>query len=217
MARQAAGLGANALLVHPPVAFRARPDCDRLLLDYHASIATAGLPLVLFYLYEAAGGISIPASALAELLSRPEVVGIKVATLDSVMTFQDVARFVRDHAARKLMITGEDRFLSYSLMCGADAALIGMAAACTAIQAELLQAYWSGQAERFLSLSPAVDDLAQHTFVAPMEGYIQRMLWCLAHQGIIPADAAFDPWGPALDTAEFDQIGECVARLNRLD
>ena len=43
----------------------------------------------------------------------------------------------------------------------------------------------------------AVDDLAQHTFVAPMEGYIRRMLWCLRIQGVIPEDAAHDPWGPA--------------------
>ena len=44
-----------------------------------------------------------------------------------------------------------------------------------------------------------VDDLAMHTFRPPMEGYIQRMLWCLVHQGVMPAEAAHDPWGPALD------------------
>ena len=60
-----------------------------------------------------------------------------------------------------------------------------------------------------------VDDLAQHTFVAPMEGYILRMLWCLVHAGVIPAEAAHDPWGPHLGPAEFDQIGACLARLPR--
>ena len=58
-----------------------------------------------------------------------------------------------------------------------------------------------------------VDDLGQHTFLAPMEGYIQRMLWCLVHQGVIPADAAYDPWGPPLDSAEFDRLGACLARV----
>ena len=52
----------------------------------------------------------------------------------------------------KVLITGEDRFLGYSLMCGARAALIGMAAACTGLQAELLRAYWEGDAARFLAL-----------------------------------------------------------------
>ncbi len=216
MARRAASLGADALLVHPPAAFRYRADRDRPLLDYHAAIAEAGLPLILFYLYEAAGGISYSAEILDELLGRPEVIGIKIATLDSVMNFQDIARRIREHASSKLIITGEDRFLGYSLMCGAQAALIGMAAACTAIQADLLESYWSGESDRFLARSAAIDDLAQHTFVAPMEGYIKRMLWCLAHQGVISADDAFDPWGPDLDPAEYDRIGEFMKRVERL-
>jgi 4-hydroxy-tetrahydrodipicolinate synthase len=150
-------------------------------------------------------------------LSLPEVIGIKIATLDSVMTFQDIARLVQARAGSKLVITGEDRFLGYSLMCGAQAALIGMGAACTAIQAEFLRAYWSGNAERFLALNATVDELAQHTFLSPMEGYIQRMLWCLVHEGVISADAAFDPWGPSLEPGEFERLGRCVARLRSLD
>jgi 4-hydroxy-tetrahydrodipicolinate synthase len=213
MARRAAELGADALLVHPPVAFRSRDDRDRLILDYHARLDEAGLPLVLFYLYEAAGGITYRPEVLAALLARPQVLGIKVATLDSVMTFQDIARLIRTAAPGKLLVTGEDRFLGYSLMCGARAALIGMAAACTALQAELLQSYWRGDFPRFCTLNDAVDDLAQHTFLAPMEGYIQRMLWCLVHQGVIPEDAAHDPWGPPLDPAEFDRLGACLARV----
>ncbi len=213
MARRAADLGADALLVHPPAAFREAPDRDALVLDYHSVAAEAGLPLVAFYLYEAAGGISYPPDLLAALLARDEVLGVKVATLDSVMTFQDVARLVTAVAPAKLLITGEDRFLGYSLMCGARAALIGMAAACTAIQSELLRAYWDGDAERFLHLSAAVDDLAQHTFIAPMEGYIRRMLWCLAIQGVIPEEAAHDPWGPPPEVGEYDRLAACLRRL----
>jgi 4-hydroxy-tetrahydrodipicolinate synthase len=213
MARRAADLGAQALLVYPPVAFRERPDLDSLVLEYHDQVAEAGLPLVLFYLYEAAGGISYSSELLSRLLGRPEVLGIKIATLDSVITFQDIAGLVKSRAPYKLVITGEDRFLGYSLMCGARAALIGMGAACTALQAELLEAYWRGGADRFLAASAAIDDLAQHTFIAPLEGYIKRMLWCLVHQGIIPAEAAHDPWGPALAPSEFDRLGACLARI----
>ncbi|MGP0069535.1 MAG: dihydrodipicolinate synthase family protein [Isosphaeraceae bacterium] len=215
MARRAADLGADAILVHPPVAFRNREDRERLILDYHATIAEVGLPLILFYLYEDAGGIAYSPELLSTLLRTSEVLGIKVATLDSVMTFQDIARLIHDQSPDKVLITGEDRFLGYSLMCGARAALIGMGAACTELQAELLDAYWRGEPDRFLRLNVAVDDLACHTFRAPMEGYIQRMLWCLVHQGVIPMDAAFDPWGPPLDPAEFDRIGDCLTRLSR--
>lgn len=216
MARHAADLGADALLVHPPTAFRGLADQDPLVLQYHAAIAEAGLPLILFFLYEAAGGISYNPAVLAQLLARPEVLGIKVATLDSVVRFQEVARLVQEQAPMKLLITGEDRFLGYSLMCGASAALIGMAAACTGLQAKFLRSYWQGDPAGFLELNGPVDDLAQNTFVAPMEGYIRRMLWCLVHEKIIPAEAAHDPWGPPFGRAEFDQIGACLARIGQL-
>jgi 4-hydroxy-tetrahydrodipicolinate synthase len=216
MARLAADLGADAVLVHPPRAFRGREDQNQLVRDYHEAIAGAGLPLILFYLYEAAGGISYPPSLLRDLLEHPSVLGIKVATLDSVMTYQDVAQIVATHAPSKLLITGEDRFLGYSLMGGASAALIGMGAACTALQAHFLDDYWSGRSEEFLRRNQAIDDLARHTFCAPMEGYIKRMLWCLVHQGVIPPDAANDPWGPPLNPDEFDRIGDCLRRISAL-
>src|SRR5262249_17770957 len=65
MARRAPALGADALLVHPPVALRDRPDRDQLILDYHTRILEARLPILLFYLYEAAGGISYPLELLS--------------------------------------------------------------------------------------------------------------------------------------------------------
>src|SRR5438874_5264983 len=213
MATDAFENGAHALMAYPPTPFRQSDQCEDLTLDYHKQLASMGTSLILFYLYEAAGGISYSLELLRDLFSLPEVVGIKLATLDSVMTFQDVAGLIQREFPERLLITGEDRFLGYSLMCGAQAALIGMAAACTDLQAQLLQSYWRRDADRFLTLNAAVDDLGQHTFLAPMEGYIQRMLWCLVHQGVIPADAAYDPWGPPLDSAEFDRLGACLARV----
>jgi 4-hydroxy-tetrahydrodipicolinate synthase len=213
MARQAADLGADAVLVHPPTALRGLPDRDERIVRYHAAIAEAGLPLILFYLYEAAGGIAYSAEVLGRLLARPEVLGIKVATLDSVMTFQDVAGLIRARHPDKVLITGEDRFLGYSLMCGAEAALIGMAAACIRLQAEFLESYWKGNLPRFLALNGTIDDLAQHTFVPPMEGYILRMLRCLVREGVIPPESAHDPWGPALDARDARDLDECLDRV----
>jgi 4-hydroxy-tetrahydrodipicolinate synthase len=213
MAQQASDLGADALLVHPPTAFRASPDRNKLVQEYHAAVAEAGLPLILFFLYEKAGGISYEASVLTELLAWPCVLGIKVATLDSVMTFQDLASLIATRTPGKVLITGEDRFLGYSLMCGASAALIGMGAACTSLQAKLLRSYQERNLSRFHMLSRTVDDLSRHTFRAPMEGYIQRMLWCLVHHGILAPEAVHDPWGPPLDNSEFVELGKCLKRI----
>ena len=122
-----------------------------------------------------------------------------------------------DGAPGKLVITGEDRFLGYSLMCGAQAALIGMAAACTVTAGRAASGLLGRRDARGSSSSARRDRRPGPAHVlAPMEGYIHRMLWCLVHQGVIPEDAAHDPWGPALDPSEFDRIGTSLARLEQL-
>ncbi|HSE20863.1 MAG TPA: dihydrodipicolinate synthase family protein [Pyrinomonadaceae bacterium] len=206
MAAQAARLGADGLLVYPPTWLKTAEARDELIIDLHAELAQVGPPLILFYLYEAAGGISYTPAVLDELLSLPNVAGIKMATLDSVMTYQDIARQIQEKHPDKLLITGEDRFLGYSLQRGAQSALIGMGALCCELQAELLRANVEKKAARFLELSAAVDRLAETLFIDPMEGYIGRILWALSHLGIIPREAAYDPWGPALRAQEFENI-----------
>ena len=213
IASLAAQDGADALLVYPPVWLKSHEQRDRQIVEHHRRIAELGLPLVLFYLYEAAGGISYDPVVLSDLLSLPNVIGIKVATLDSVMTYQDIARRVEQSYPDKLVITGEDRFLGYSLMRGAHAALIGMGAVCTDLQVQLINAHFSGDAQRFLSLSNMIDRLAEVLFVQPMEGYIGRILVALAHLEIIPTDATNDPFGPQLSISEIEEIRSVVNSL----
>ena len=177
---------ADALLVFPerndPVAHHARLSRE--------------LPVLAFYLYEAAGGVAYDDATLHAILDLPGVVGIKVATLDSVMTFQRIAAVMRSHPG-KLLVTGEDRFLGYSLMLGARAALIGMGAALPDLQAGLLRALRRGRLAPVHALSDLCDRFAQVTFIQPMEGYIRRMLWAAAAEGALPAGRVRRSLGPA--------------------
>jgi 4-hydroxy-tetrahydrodipicolinate synthase len=203
MAAEAAEWGADALLCFAPTRHR---DDTAAIVRYHRALAGVGLPLILFYLYEAAGGVTYPLETLRELFSIPGVVGIKMATLDSVMTFQDVARLIGEEFPETVLITGEDRFLGYSMLLGAQGALIGMGAALPAAQATLVGRPPEAHPEAFLRLTRAVDRFGQATFCAPMEGYIRRMLWALADTGVLPEDATFDPNGPALPEWEREHI-----------
>jgi 4-hydroxy-tetrahydrodipicolinate synthase len=214
MASAAAEYGADALLVYPPSWLKDHEQRDSLIIEHHKHLAGLGLPLVLFYLYEAAGGVCYTTAVLDELLALPNVIGIKMATLDSVMTYQDVAGHIQSRHPDKLLITGEDRFLGYSLRRGAQTALIGMAAVCTDLQAELMAAHFSGRAERFLEVSDLVDQLAEVLFIHPMEGYIGRILYALSKLGVIPVEAANDPWGPALTPHELENITNVLNALN---
>jgi 4-hydroxy-tetrahydrodipicolinate synthase len=184
-------------------------------VGYHQRLSRE-LPVIAFYLYQAAGGVDYDDSTLHAILRLPNVVGIKVATLDSVMTFQRIAAVLREHPD-KLLITGEDRFLGYSLLMGARAALIGMGAALPDLQADLIRARAAEDWPRFVSLSELCDRFAQATFVAPIEGYIRRMLWAAAAEGAIPPESCDDPWGPTLPTEERATVERIVrdARATR--
>jgi 4-hydroxy-tetrahydrodipicolinate synthase len=215
IAEHAKSLGANAILCHPPTRFRnlSEHDAEEAIIAYHEEISHVGLPLILFYLYEAAGGIKYSGRVLSELFKLPNVLGIKIATLDSVMTFQDLTRSIRSMHPEMLIITGEDRFLGYSLMAGADTALVGMGSALTALQAEMMNAYFAQDFGDFQYRSQWVDQFSMATFREPMEGYISRMLYALAWQGIVSREAVFDPWGPQLDESEIDAVGDFLTVL----
>jgi 4-hydroxy-tetrahydrodipicolinate synthase len=199
-AAEAQDLGADAVLAFPP------KDDDPVA--YHATLS-AHLPVLAFYLYPAAGGTAYPDGVLRGILELPGVIGIKVATLDSVITFQRIAALCRTIPGT-LLVTGEDRFLAYSLLLGARAALIGMGAALTDLQAGLMRARAADDWPRFVRLADTLDRFGAATFTEPMEGYIRRMLWAAAEEGALPADACDDPWGPALPHAERDRVRRAV-------
>jgi 4-hydroxy-tetrahydrodipicolinate synthase len=190
---------ADALLAFPE---RADP------VGYHARLSRE-LPVIAFWLYQAAGGVAYDNATLHAILDLPGVVGIKVATLDSVMTFQRLAVLLRSHPD-KLLVTGEDRFLGYSLMLGARAALVGMGAALPDLQVGLLRAYAERDWPAFHARSALCDRLAQATFVPPMEGYVRRMLWAAAADGALPPEACDDPWGPPLPPEERAAVERAV-------
>jgi 4-hydroxy-tetrahydrodipicolinate synthase len=211
MGLEAKRLGADALLVFPPILLRQLGDRERRIVEVHAALAEVGLPVLAFFLYEQAGGITYSHRALDRILALPHVAGIKVATLDSVMSFQDVARRI---PPGKLLVSGEDRFLGYSLMMGARSALIGLAAARCALSAELIAAHASRAWQRFHDRAAAVDRFAMSTFRDPMDGYVRRMLYVLARDGVIPAGAAHDPFGPEVPDWQLAEIEATLAALD---
>jgi 4-hydroxy-tetrahydrodipicolinate synthase len=199
LAAEAKAGGADAVLAFP----RGQDP-----VGYHEALGRE-LPVIAFYLYAAAGGVPYDNQTLHGLLALPSVIGIKVATLDSVLTFQRIAGLMRDYP-EKLLLTGEDRFLGYSLTMGARAALIGLGAALTNLQITLLESFRSNNFAKFVRLSGVCDSFAAATFGLPVEGYVRRMLWALAADGVISDDACDDPWGPTLPPDEREVVRRAV-------
>lgn len=218
MAKKAKELKADAIMIYAPVIFRDAKDVDEKVIQYHKEIAKVGLPIIVFYLYEAAGGVTYSPKVLNELLKLETVLGIKMATLNSVMTYQDVSRLIHSKFPQKVFITGEDRMFGYTLMRGAKAALVGIGSACTSLQSSMMDSYYRGNFDKFIDLSNKVDELAECTFVYPMEGYIKRMLTILSLLGVIPMKATYDPFGPIkeLEDTEINEIKSVLTKIGQL-
>jgi 4-hydroxy-tetrahydrodipicolinate synthase len=203
-AEAAATGGADALMVYPAASLQPEETRAERTVRMHVEIATAvGLPAIGFLLYPEAGGVSYDPGLLTELAARPEVIGVKLATLYDAMACQDAIAAI--HQGGALAITGEDRMFGPSLMWGADAALVGIAAGATEISRNLMRTWFSNDPE-FLDASARLDRLANATFKAPMQGYVQRMLWIAEREGILPARSAYDPYGVSLPESERAEV-----------
>src|SRR5256886_3371450 len=91
---------------------------------------------------------------------------------------------------------------------GARAALTGGGAALTALQVPLMESFRSGDFGKFVRLSGVCDRFASATFDPPVEGYVRRMLWALAADGVIPEDARSEE-----HTSELQSQSNLVCRL----
>ncbi|MEU8142056.1 dihydrodipicolinate synthase family protein [Nonomuraea sp. NPDC048901] len=187
-ARVAARLGADGVLVFPA-------EGDRLG-GHEAIWRAAGIPMIAFDLYTR----PCPPETMRDLLRHPGVAGIKTALLSDAMGCQRAITLARE--ADRLAITGEDRMFGPSLLWGAEAALVGLAAASVPVTAAVMAAYRGSDLRAFDAASGRLDRLATATFTEPMEGYVQRMLWLAAAEGRIPESHAHDPYGPPLPEQE---------------
>lgn len=200
--------GAAALLVGPTPG--ASPES---IVRLHERLGTeVGLPLIGFVLYERASRCQYDAALTAELVALPDVVGVKLALLDDAIRCQDLISVVRRNAPDALVLTGEDRMYGPSLMWGADSALLGIAAALPEWSTAVLDAWTRGDHPAFVRASIRLDGLAAATFREPLEGYVQRMAWIAAWQGILPDEYAVDPHGPALSLGERDALLDHLER-----
>ncbi|MGP3910570.1 dihydrodipicolinate synthase family protein [Nonomuraea sp. 10N515B] len=191
-ARMAAELGADGVLVFPSPG-------DRVAL-HEAVWAAAGLPMIAFDLYTQ----PCPPATIRRILHLPGVAGLKTALLSDAMGCQETIALTRE--AGRLAITGEDRMFGPSLLWGAEAALVGIAAASVETTAAVMRAFEGDDLRGFEKASARLDRLAAVTFTGPMEGYVQRMFWLAAAEGLIPESHAHDPYGPALPAGERAEV-----------
>lgn len=206
--------GADALLVFPIPAYLSEPLDVRVPVAYHDAIAEVGLPLILFQLQRALGGLDYEPETLRAMASIEGVIAIKEASFDA-RRFVETARLIAELPRPITLLTGNDNFILESFMLGATGALIGFGAVMTREQVEMIDAWETGRIDDALALGRRVQRLADAVFARPVGDYRVRLKECLRILGVLEAAHVRRPLMPLSD-AERTHLTEVLVEVGLL-
>jgi 4-hydroxy-tetrahydrodipicolinate synthase len=212
-AREYRSAGASGLLVFPLSAYLSAPLDPAIPLDYHRSVAEAGLPLILFQLQPALGGVTYEERLLRELIAIDGVVALKEASFDARL-FADALRIVRDTDKYRrgdfTYLTGNDNFIPESFVLGCTGALIGFGSIMVAEQAAMIDAFSAGRLDDARQLGARVQRLADVVFRPPVSAYRARIKELLTMLGVLDCAAMRAPLR-AVDETEREILRTALA------
>ncbi len=213
LARDAVAGGAAGLVVFPIPAFAGEALPPELPYEYHTAIArAASLPLVLFQLQPALGGVIFEADTLAKLLEIDQVVAIKEASFDRAR-FGETARLLAAAPRRIALLTGNDNFILESFLSGADGALIGFGTVAIAEQVDMISRAKAGDEAGARRIDQAVvTPLVEALFARPVRNYRARVKEALRLLGVLPSAAVRPPLLP-LDESERRAVADALSGL----
>ena len=214
-AKAAQDAGADALLIFPIPAFLGQPLNPEVPYRYHAAIAEAvDVPLVLFQLQPALGGVLFTTETLHKLITIPSVIAIKEASFDAMRFLQVKAAL--DSASRKItFLTGNDNFICESLLLGAEGALLGFSTIGTREQVTMLEAIRSGDIAQAREVGNRLQPLADIIFAPPVTDYRARTKEALKMLGILENTTVRPPLLPIPET-EHEIIRQSLQRAGLL-
>ncbi len=199
-ARAAQAAGADALLIFPIPAFLGQPLNPEVPYRYHAAIAEAvDLPLILFQLQPALGGVLFTTEILHKLITIPSVAAIKEASFDAMRFLQVKAAL--DSASRRItFLTGNDNFICESFILGAEGALLGFSTIGTKEQVKMLKAVQCSDFNEARELGCRLQPLADVIFAPPVTDYRARTKEALKILGVLENTTVRPPLLPVSDS-----------------
>ena len=216
LARETKEVGAAGLLVFPIGAFQGLPLDPEVPVRYHAAIGDAtGLPLILFQLQPALGGVNFEPETLDRLCRVAQVVAIKEASFDR-KRFVEVRDAVKAARPECVYLTGNDNFIHESFLLGAQGALIGFGAVATQQQVDLVTHALAGRHEQARIIMERLTPLVDAIFAPPMRNYRARTKAALVMQGIVDRETVRPPLLPISD-AERERIHAAMIFAGELE
>lgn len=181
-AREAAGLGADALLMFPPECLRHDAD-PAAAYRYFAAVADAvGLPMVAF-MYPAFTGLQYAPGVLERLCTIDHVVAVKEWSLD-IAVYERTRDVVRAAGHEIALLTSFSTHLLPSLVLGADGILSGHGSVIADLQAQLFRAVRSGDLVWASAVYERIQKLTPVVYADPLPNMYARMKEQLAMLGM---------------------------------
>jgi 4-hydroxy-tetrahydrodipicolinate synthase len=215
LAREYKDVGASAFLVFPISAYQGQPLDPEVPLRYHAAIGDAtGLPLVLFNLQPALGGVLYTPEALYRLCRVTQVAAIKEASFDAKL-FVEAREAVKAARPDCVFLTGNDNFIYESFVLGAEGALIGFGAVATCRQVDMIELALESNHAEASAIMETLTPLANAIFAAPVRNYRARTKEALVMQGILERATVREPLLPVSD-AERERVRQAMVLAGEL-
>jgi 4-hydroxy-tetrahydrodipicolinate synthase len=215
LSREVKDAGASALLVFPIGAYQGEPLDPEVPVRYHAAIGdAAGLPLILFQLQPALGGVNFDPEAIDRMCRVAQVVAIKEASFDP-QRFVEVRAAVKAARPECVYLTGNDNFIYESFVLGAEGALIGFGAVATHQQVELIEHALAGRHDEAREIMERLTPLVNAIFAPPVRNYRARTKAALVMQGLVERDVVRPPLPPISD-AEREGIRKALIYASEL-
>ena len=183
-------------------------------LQGHIGDAT-GLPLILFQLQPALGGVNFEPETLSRLCRVTQVAAIKEASFDAKL-FVEVRDAVKAARPDCVFLTGNDNFIFESFVLGAEGALIGFGAVATRQQVELVEHALAGRYQEARRIMDRLTPLVNTIFAAPVRNYRARCKAALVMQGIVERETVRPPLLP-ISAAERELIRKAMVVAGELE
>jgi 4-hydroxy-tetrahydrodipicolinate synthase len=211
---QAKEAGADGLLVFPHPAFVGEPN-NHVVYNYHSEISEkVGLPMILFQLQPALGGVDFKPETLLRLASIRSVIAIKEASFDA-RKFVNVVHTLKK-ADRKIMIlTGNDNFIYESLVLGAEGGLLGFGTIAVEQQVEMFNLIAKGRLAEAREIWEELLPLEEAVFAQPVRDYRARLKEALVMMGVLKTSYVRPPLQP-VSSEEKEAIRKALKSLRLL-
>jgi 4-hydroxy-tetrahydrodipicolinate synthase len=183
--------GSDGLVIFPNAAFRNDPLDIAIPYGYHKAIAeTTDMPLMLFQLAPVFGGVLYTRETLLKLLEIPQVTSIKEASFDA-QYYTYTVETVRMSGRPITILTGNDRFITESILLGAEGALLGFGAVGCPMVAEMLRLANAGKFGEVAAMRNTLQRFADVIYADPVLDYRARCKAALAILGIIDRELTY--------------------------